>query len=322
MSLDSLIVTHPAFLRHSAPGHPETPGRLAAILESLREGIGPHRFPEREAKPAELEDLRRVHSAEMISRVSNADALATERQSLCWLDADTYVAPESYSIARLAAGAGLEAADAVMRGEFGRAFCAIRPPGHHATSRRSMGFCLLNNIAVTAAYLLEVYSLERILIADFDVHHGNGTQEVFYSTDRVLFISAHQSGTYPGSGNTVETGKGEGKGYTRNLPFPANTSPEHFVSTWDTCVREVFPAYRPQFVLISAGFDAHETDPLASLGLRDEDYYQISQSVVECAQQVGARGIISFLEGGYALPALVSSLQAHLKALFGVTEGA
>jgi len=304
--MHSLLYTHPSCLRHSAgPGHPESPARLQAVLEALDHD----RFAmldRIDAPRASLEQLARVHDATLIDLVLSVAPVEGYAQ----LDADTAMSPDSLEAALRAAGAVCAAVDALLDGSATRAFCAVRPPGHHATRDTPMGFCLFNNVAVGAAHAL-ARGLDRVAIVDFDVHHGNGTQDIFWREPRVLYASTHQSPLYPGTGAENETGVGN----IVNAPLPAASSSFAFR---EACREIVLPAverFRPQLVMISAGFDAHYLDPLANLNLGAPDYEWITRELVDIARKYAQGRVISSLEGGYSLTALRQSTAAHVAAL-------
>ena len=299
--------THPACLQHdTGAGHPESPARLRAVLQVLDDP----RFAaiERvEAPRATREQLLRVHDA---SHVESIFAHAPESGSLR-LDPDTVMSPASLEAALRAAGAACAAVDVVMRGETARAFCAVRPPGHHATPHAAMGFCIFNNIAAAAAQALDGHGLERVAIVDFDVHHGNGTQDIFWNDPRVLFASSHQMPLYPGTGAADERGAGN----IVNAPLPPDAGSREFRAAWEDTLLPALAAHRPQLLLVSAGFDAHRRDPLAQLRLEAEDYAWITRRLRELADTHAQGRIVSSLEGGYDLEALRDSVAAHLDAL-------
>jgi len=304
--MHSLLYTHPSCLRHSAgPGHPESPARLQAVLEALDHD----RFAmldRIDAPRASLEQLARVHDATLIDLVLSVAPVEGYAQ----LDADTAMSPDSLEAALRAAGAVCAAVDALLDSSATRAFCAVRPPGHHATRDTPMGFCLFNNVAVGAAHAL-ARGLDRVAIVDFDVHHGNGTQDIFWREPRVLYASTHQSPLYPGTGAEDETGVGN----IVNAPLPAASSSFAFR---EACREIVLPAverFRPQLVMISAGFDAHYLDPLANLNLGAPDYEWITRELVDIARKSAQGRVISSLEGGYSLTALRQSTAAHVAAL-------
>lgn len=303
-----LFYTHPAALRHDAgPGHPEAPVRLRAILRAVEEAdlAGLER---REAPPATREQIERVHPARYAERV----LAAVPREGYVRLDADTVLNPGSGEAALRAAGAACAAVDAVLGGEAERAFCAMRPPGHHAEAMEAMGFCVFNNVAVAAAHAKAAHKLSRVAIFDFDVHHGNGTQAIFWDDPDTLYVSTHQSPLYPGTGHLGERGI---KGNILNRPLPPGTDGP----TWRRVVeRDVLPAidrWRPELLLISAGFDAHAADPLAHFGLLEEDFAWVTRELVALARAHGQGRVVSVLEGGYDPAALARSVVAHLRAL-------
>ncbi|WP_200949151.1 histone deacetylase family protein [Frateuria sp. Soil773] len=301
------LYTHSACLQHDpGPGHAESPSRLRAVLQALDHD----RFASLdrvEAPRATREQLLRVHTPAHLERIfagEPADGTAA-------LDEDTAMSPGSLEAALRAAGACVAAVDAVLQGAVARAFCAVRPPGHHATPDRAMGFCLFNNVAVAAAHALAAHGLKRVAIADFDVHHGNGTQDVFAAEPRVLFLSSHQSPLYPDSGYEDEHGAGN---IVNGCLSPGADSLE-FRELWDGLLLPRLHAFRPQLVLVSAGFDAHRNDPLADLRLGAEDYAWITGRLVELARQHAGGRLVSTLEGGYDLAALAASASAHVAAL-------
>ncbi|WP_460878424.1 histone deacetylase family protein [Rhodanobacter koreensis] len=301
------LYTHPACLQHDpGPGHAEQPARLRAVLQALDHDR--HAALDRiEAPRASREQLLRVHSSEHVDRIlASAPQQGTE-----WLDADTAMSPGSTEAALRAAGAMVAAVDAVLSGATRHAFCAVRPPGHHATRDQAMGFCLFNNIAVGAAHALAMHGLKRVAIADFDVHHGNGTQAIFEREPRVLFTSSHQSPLYPGSGREDERGVGN----IVNGTLSPGAGSHEFRELWDGVLLPRLHAFKPQLVLVSAGFDAHRNDPLADIRLGQEDYAWITERLVALAGTHAGGRLISTLEGGYDLVALAACVSAHAAAL-------
>lgn len=293
--------------------HPENEKRLIAIEETLRrEGWFSKTVP---VEPYEADDtlLRRVHSAKMIEGIQEA-CMSANRVSL---DPDTVASLQSETVARLAVGGACAAAEKVVSGEAHRALCLVRPPGHHSMPTRTMGFCIYSNIALVAKWLQAERGVKRILIVDFDVHHGNGTQEVFYEDDSVFFLSTHQYPFYPGTGAASDRGRRAGEGTTRNLPFPAETDPATILDAVRGALEEIGPAFKPEFVLISAGFDGHKQDPLASWNLDESAYRELTSMVLAVADRYARGRVVSLLEGGYNLEALARSLLVHLHELSG-----
>jgi len=304
------IVYHPDYLKHTMAGHPENAERLIAIMKTLeKEGMfeATKSIAPRQAK---IEEIEYVHSANYIVRV----------KSLCergggYLDPDTYVLPSSFEIALLAAGGALAATDAVIEGKVRNALALVRPPGHHALRDRGMGFCIFNNIAVAAKYAQKKYGLKKVLIIDWDVHHGNGTQDIFYYDSSVLFVSFHQYPHYPGTGDSDETGEGDGKGFTLNFPLPWGSQAKDFLRIFNDVLIPRVKVFSPEIVFISAGFDAHINDPLNNLRLTTSDFGQFTDIIKEIAENSAEGRIISVLEGGYNLGYLPQCVLAHLNSL-------
>ncbi|RDS85649.1 histone deacetylase family protein [Dyella psychrodurans] len=301
------LFTHAVCLQHDpGPGHPESPARLRAVLQALDQD----RFAALdrvEAPRATREQLLRVHTSAHVDRILG---ICPESDTVR-LDEDTLMSPASAEAGLRAAGALVAAVDAVMQGTTTRAFCAVRPPGHHATPDSAMGFCLFNNVAVAAAHAIAAHGLKRVAIADFDVHHGNGTQDIFQREPRVLFISSHQSPLYPGTGTTEERGVGN----IVNAPLSPGEGSYEFRALWNDALLPRLHAFKPQLVLVSAGFDAHSNDPLADIRLQAEDYAWITERLVELARAHAGGRLVSTLEGGYDLNALAVSASAHVGAL-------
>jgi acetoin utilization deacetylase AcuC-like enzyme len=301
------LYTHPACLQHDpGPGHVERPSRLRAVLQALDHD----RFAALDridAPPVTREQLLRVHGAAHVAEI----LAGPPPGEMLALDQDTVMGVGSTDAALRAAGAVVAAVDAVLGGSTRRAFCAVRPPGHHATADRSMGFCLFNNIAVGAAHALAAHKLKRVAIADFDVHHGNGSQDIFEREPRVLFASSHQSPLYPDSGYEDERGVGN----IVNGTLSPGAGSHEFRELWDGVLLPRLHAFKPQLVLISAGFDAHRNDPLADIRLGSEDYAWITERLVALADTHAGGRLVSSLEGGYDLAALAASSSAHVAAL-------
>ncbi len=300
------LYSHPACLAHDAgPGHPESPLRLQAVLEALdRDRFAA--LDRIEAPRATREQLARAHDAALIDRIFDH----APRHGHVRLDPDTAMSPDSLEAALRAAGAVCAAVDALLDGAATRAFCAVRPPGHHATRDTPMGFCLFNNVAVGAAHAL-ARGLRRVAIVDFDVHHGNGTQDIFWDVPAVLYASTHQSPLYPGTGARGETGAGN----IVNAPLPPGAGSREFRTAMAAEVLPALVRFRPELVLVSAGFDAHRLDPLADLNLEADDYAWVTGELVDIAHKFASRRVISSLEGGYSPTALRESVAAHVAAL-------
>jgi acetoin utilization deacetylase AcuC-like enzyme len=317
VSLNTGLVYHPDYLLHQ-PGamHPERPARLTAIVEHLQAVSLWRSLVHIEPQPVADAWLLEVHSADYLRELDRA-----VEQAPIYLDPDTGISPDSVRVARLAAGGVLAAVDAVMVGRVRNAFAAVRPPGHHALPDRAMGFCLFNNIAVAARYLIKHHGIERVLIVDWDVHHGNGTQAMFYEDPSVLYFSTHQSPYYPGTGSAEESGTGAGAHSVVNVPLPSGTGDEDIVAAFENRLLPAAESFKPQFVLVSAGFDGHFSDPLAQFRLTEEAYARLTRIVLDIAERYADGRLVSMLEGGYDLDALASSVEAHLRAL-SVSSGA
>lgn len=305
-----LFYTHPASLEHdTGPGHPERPDRIRAIMKAVEDAAIPG-LVRREAPEADLEAIRRAHPEPYPSRIRAAIPWSGH----AYLDPDTVVSHGSWKAALTAAGGAVAAVDAVLAGEDSRAFCCLRPPGHHAEPARAMGFCLFDNIAVAALQARHVHGIERIAIVDFDVHHGNGTQAIFWNDPKTLFVSTHQWPLYPGTGRETETGVANN---VLNVPLPPGTDGKAYRAAVEAKVLPRLHAFAPELVLISAGFDAHARDPLANFELLEEDFAWITARLVELAERHARGRVVSVLEGGYDLTGLAASVVAHLLALAG-----
>jgi acetoin utilization deacetylase AcuC-like enzyme len=303
-----LLATHPRFLDHeTGRGHPERPARLGAVLDGLdAAGLG-DALVRVEPRPATRAELERVHPAAHLDRLE-----AFCRAGGGHLDADTTAGPGSWEVALLAAGAGVDAVDRLAAGEADAAFCAVRPPGHHATADVAMGFCLLNNVAVAAAHLAD--QGERVLVVDYDAHHGNGTQDLFWDDPRVTYASFHQYPLYPGTGALDDVGVGEGEGSTVNFPLPAGATGDVYRAGIEAVLAPLVDEWAPTWLLVSAGFDAHRRDPITGLGLSAGDYADVTADLLAFAPP-GRRAL--FLEGGYDLQALGDCAGAAVGALVG-----
>jgi acetoin utilization deacetylase AcuC-like enzyme len=304
------IYTHAACLAHdTGPGHAERPQRLSAVTDALREAFGDS-IEWHEAPLAGESELLRAHAPSLLHTV-----LASAPRERIMLDPDTVLSPASAPAALRAPGAAIAAVDAVLAGDTVRAFCAVRPPGHHATRDTAMGFCLFNSVAVAALHALDAHGLMRVAIADFDVHHGNGTQAIFERDPRVLFVSSHQMPLYPDSGHAHERGVGN----IVNAPLPPGAAGDAFRQAWTAGLLPALEAFAPQLLLISAGFDAHRRDPLAQLELEADDYAWLTRQLVAIAERHAGGRIVSLLEGGYDLQALRECAVAHVDALAAIT---
>ncbi|HSW09724.1 MAG TPA: histone deacetylase [Bacillota bacterium] len=308
------LVTDPAYLRHAPNAWPESPARLRAVLERFAGSGVLERAELIPVRPATERELRRIHHEDYVRRLE--DMAGRGGGNLDW---DTVVTSKSHEVARLAAGGCLAAVDAAFSESGPHAsLCLVRPPGHHAFPGRGTGFCLLNNVAIGAAHALEEHHLERVLIVDWDVHHGNGTEAIFYSRRDVLYLSVHQSPLYPGTGDLADTGEGEGKGYNVNLPLPPGAGDEDFLAAFDRLLLPIARAYRPQLVLISSGHDGHFADPLGSMCLTASGYHQLAGRLRDLAGEFADGRLIAVLEGGYHEEALGWCLLAVLDAMGGL----
>jgi len=308
--MTTLLYTHPACLEHD-PGrhHPESAARLRAVLDALADPEF-DRLERREAPEATLEDLLRVHPRRHVEHILSA----VPRSGYVGIDADTILSPASGEAALRAAGAVAAAVDAVMAGEVDNVFCAVRPPGHHAEPAQAMGFCLFNNVAVGALRARQAHRLDRVAVVDFDVHHGNGTQAAFETDAGLFYASTHQSPLYPGTGAARETGIGN----IVNVPLRPMSGSSQFRLGVTQRILPALDAFRPELVLVSAGFDAHKSDPLAQLLLDEGDYTWITEQLLEIAYRHSDGRLVSTLEGGYNLAALGASAAAHIRVLMSV----
>jgi len=305
------MVTHSACGEHFAgPGHPERPERLVEVVRALRESPTLRECPWLEAPRATPTQIAAVHSVTLEASLR----AACERGRALLDQGDTYVCSESYEAALRAAGAPIAACERVLRGEWPNAFVAVRPPGHHAEESTAMGFCLFNNVAIAARWLRN-NGIERVAIVDFDVHHGNGTQHLFEKDASVFYASVHQFPHYPGTGAASERGMGDGIGATLNCPLAGGTGDREWIGALENCVLRELEQFRPQFLLISAGFDAHRDDPLSDTLVSTEGYREMSSALTSFARTACHGRIVSVLEGGYDLEALASSARVHVEAL-------
>ncbi len=305
-------VYHPLFQEHNLPGHPENAERLTRVMTLLEQSGVLARLVPIEARPATTEELQHAHTPSHIERVR----LMAERGG-GHLDPDTYVRPRSYDAACMAAGGLLAAVEKVCAGQIANGFALLRPPGHHATRSQAMGFCLFNNVAVAAHHALTLPGIERVFIVDFDVHHGNGTQEIFESDPRVFYASTHQYPYYPGTGHWRESGYGEGAGTVLNVPLPAGVGDGGYGRIFDDLLWPLVRRFKPDLILVSAGYDAHWQDPLAMMRLSLAGYARLARTLVEMAREHSGGRILFALEGGYHLDVLAHGVLNTFYALLG-----
>jgi acetoin utilization deacetylase AcuC-like enzyme len=310
----TLLYTSPFFQRHITGAHPEHPRRLVAIEKMLDETGLRGRCGQPQWSPATGAQIERVHHSNYVESVERYAAAGGGR-----IEADTVVSEHSSDVARLAAGAVCDAVRRVLIGEDTTALCLVRPPGHHARPAGAMGFCLFDNVAIGAAAALDEHQLDRVLIVDWDVHHGNGTQEVFWTSGRVGFLSIHRWPFYPGTGDSDETGSGEGLGTIANLPVEFGTPLDEYHSRFERALIDLAAKVQPQLVLISAGFDAHRQDPIGSLELEVEDFGRLTNTVQDIARQYAGGRIVSVLEGGYNPGRLAECVGVHLEGLLSTS---
>jgi len=305
------LISDPVYLKHETGVHPENAKRLEAIISALdKDESLSNRLVRITPKPAHNEDIARCHREELVYHL----------ESLCvrgetYVDVDTRISPESFEVAKLAAGAATTAVDAVMNQDGGRAFCVIRPPGHHATITNAMGFCLFNNAAIGARYAQARYGVDRVLIIDWDVHHGNGTQDIFWSDPTVFYFSTHQYPHYPGTGAADERGDGRGEGTTLNIPLSMGTPARDHRQAFIDAMHQIERGFPPDLVIISAGFDSRRGDPLGGLMLEDADFSEMTKEVLRVAEKHASGRVIGLLEGGYNLELLGGSVKSHISAL-------
>ena len=301
------LITSDTYKNHNTGnGHPEKIDRVTAIIDNFKKVDNKNLIWK---KPNKFDEffLNKTHSIEYIKHVKQS----FPKKGLVFLDGDTIVSPGSKDATKDAVGSIITAIDGVQNKEFKNAFCAVRPPGHHAEKDKAMGFCIYNNVAVGANYLIEKYKYKKIAIIDFDVHHGNGTQDIFYDNEKVLYVSTHQYPYYPGSGSNKENGKFNN---VLNIPLEAGTTSEVYLNAYENVLTKI-KQFKPEFLLFSAGFDAHIDDPLAQMRLSSEDFYKITKRTLEYSKSFCNGRVVSILEGGYDLKALQSSTQRHVDAL-------
>jgi acetoin utilization deacetylase AcuC-like enzyme len=304
------VVYSPIYLEHDTGQHPENAGRLEAIIRHLRDTGTWQKLIPVTPRAATVEELSLVHDLEHIGRIRGV-----AQKGGGWLDADTIVSAGSYEAALYAVGGAIEATQAVVVGDVDNAFTLVRPPGHHATPQQAMGFCLFNNVAIAAAYALKNCRLGRLAIIDFDVHHGNGTQDAFYNENNVLYVSSHQFPHYPGTGGVDEVGYGEAGGTTVNIPLPAGCGDDEYQLVFEQIVVPVVKRFKPRLILVSAGYDGHRSDPLASMRLTTSGFTEVVGIIRGLAGELCSGRLLLCLEGGYNLEALSSSVEATFNVL-------
>lgn len=311
--MTTIYTTHPRYVEHDYPGHPEHAGRIRAVWQRLDENGLSARMNKVEAQPVTDAQILSVHTKDYLELLKQLNLLDTTRL----LDLNTYAGPDVLDIARLSAGGVVDAVDAVMRGAANNGLAAVRPPGHHAIADYGLGFCILGNIAIGARHAQQNYGIERVLIVDYDVHHGNGTEAMFYDDPSILFISTHQYPLYPGTGALTDIGTGAGTGYTINLPLPAYCGDANYARIFDEIVWKAAERFQPQLVLVSAGFDAHWTDPLASMKLTLDGYAHLSSELIRMAERYCEGKIVFVMEGGYDLDGLSYGMANLARLLLG-----
>ena len=309
------LVYDPIYLKHDTGSHPENSQRLVAIMSHLEETGLINQATTLSPRAASIEELEMVHSPEYISQVKSK-----AEKGGGWLDSDTVMCPKSYEVALYAAGGLLTAVEEVMKGNVGSAFALVRPPGHHAIRNRAMGFCIFNNVAIAAKFALANFNLNRVLIADFDVHHGNGTQDAFYADPRVLYFSTHQYPFYPGTGWIDEIGTGEGEGFTVNFPMTAGWGDEEYLRAFNEVLVPVARRFEPQLILVSAGFDPHWADSLAMMQVSVTGFAQMVAVLKKLADELCQGRLVFTLEGGYNLQVAASSVKATFDVLLNSLE--
>jgi len=303
--IKTAIITSDTSIDHdTGPGHPEKPDRVAAVLDGLKKN---ENLIWKNSKKFDEEIIKITHSKKYVDQVLNS----FPKKGLFFLDGDTIVSPGSKKATYDAVGSIVTAIDGIEKKKFDNAFCGVRPPGHHSCKEKAMGFCIFNNVAVGANYLINKYKYKKIAIIDFDVHHGNGTQDIFYENEKVLYISTHQYPYYPGTGSEKEKGK-----YNNilNIPLPAGTKSSEYLDAYNHVLKKL-QEFQPEYIIFSAGFDAHKNDPLAQFNLESKDFYEITKRTILATKKFTNGKIVSILEGGYDLGALSESAHEHVEAL-------
>jgi len=304
------LVYHQDYLKHNTgQNHPENAQRLLALLDCLKKDFSWNHLKLIKPCNPSIKWIEKIHTKDYISSIEKAC-----KDGLWMLDADTIISPDSYKVAVLAVGGVLSALDEVATKKVKNAFCAIRPPGHHADTEKAMGFCIFNNIAIGARYAQKRHKLKKVLIVDWDAHHGNGTQNIFYDDPTVFYFSVHQFPHYPGTGEDKEEGNGEGEGFTMNMPMCAGSGDLEYIEVFENILYPSAKKFCPDLILISAGFDGHKDDPLSNLNLTSNGFRRLTEVVVKLAEECCEGRVVSVLEGGYNLKALSESVVSHLSA--------
>jgi len=316
--MTTLYVTHESYKDHKMLGHrhPEHPGRIEAVWDVFKEAKLTDRMQIITPETVSDEQILRVHTQKHLDTL----AMISKQDEMMMYDQDTYALPESPEIARLSAGGVVAAVDAVMTGRVDNALAAVRPPGHHATPTRAMGFCILSNIAIGARQAQAVHGAKKVMIVDYDVHHGNGTQDVFYDDGSVLFVSTHQYPYYPGTGALTDIGRGEGDGATLNIPLRSGHGDKSYKMLFEKVIRPAAQRFQPDLIMVSAGFDAHHIDPLAMMQLSHTGYAHLTRDLKQMADEICDGKIVFVMEGGYDLPALAHGMRNVAHVLLGEDE--
>jgi len=316
------LVRDDEFQEHLTPElHPEAPNRLQAIDKAFLNSSLDDSVPQLKPRAACEDDIATVHNAGYIEDLEKDSRIAKDQDRIVQIDADTFMSPRTFELAKLAVGAGMVGVDSVLDTEAKSSFVSVRPPGHHALAGKAMGFCFFNNVAIAARYAQKKAGFKRILIIDWDVHHGNGTQDIFYGDPSVCFISFHQFPFWPpDTGWYTEDGRGDGKGYNINIPMPAGTGDRGYLEAWKRIVEPVAMEYKPEMILLSAGYDAHQDDPLGQQRISTKGYAELSQRLLNLAHENNAK-LVSFLEGGYNVKSLSESAVATMSVLNEDNDG-
>lgn len=316
--MTTLYATHPRYVEHDIPDHPERPERVIAAWEQIETSGLAARMTRLNVQPVTDEQILLVHTPEHMDNLNRISRLSDGQMAM--FDGDTLALRVTPDVARLSAGGVVQMVDTIVRGDAHNGLAVVRPPGHHALPGRGMGFCILGNIAIAARSAQKQHGVERVLIVDYDVHHGNGTQDMFYDDPSVLFISTHQAPYYPGTGRMDETGAGHGTGYTLNIPLPRGQGDNNYAAVFEQIVWPAARRYQPQMILVSAGFDAHWVDPLAGMQLTLHGYDHLTRTLIQMANELCGGKIAFVMEGGYDLDAIGHGMANIARALLGDTE--